>query len=855
MTIASIYDCLPAWIYKQIRVSVLSLCFITGTYAQQAYFADGYHGGIYGHYPQWKTKFMVDKFFEHPEWKIGLEIEPETWDTVKVQTPEDYANLQKIITDKRIDMTNPAYAQPYCYNISGESLIRQFQYGLRKTREHFPGIQFTTYAVEEPCFTSSLPQLLKLFGVKYAVLKNPDTCWGGYTSAYGGELVNWIGPDGTSILTVPRYACEDLEENSSWQTTAWNNSKTFLDACFQQGIQNPAGMCYQDAGWKGGPWIGHGDSIKNGSHYITWTDYIENSSVGKTDDDWYFSQEDVLVSLMWGSQALQRIAQQVRRGENDIVRAEKMGVIASLENGMQFPQEEIDEAWRTLMMAQHHDSWIVPYNRLFRQRTWAQQIEIWTDTTSAMAGNMIQAAMQSFGEAANPRSIRVYNTQGASRNEIIRVTLGREFAGKNPEVFDSNNQKVTSWTKDGNDGVQLFFNADVKPFGYATYRFSESRSRPKEEKRVQVNGHECTIENDRYKIVFDASRGGIIKSLVAKKEGNKEFAVGNGQFALGELRGHFYEEGRFRSSTESPATITVLEDNPFQITVKIEGTIASHPFTQLVTIAQGQRRIDFDLTIDWKENTGIGEYKQLNNNWRERRRGFYDSRFKLNVMFPVDLKSPKLYKNAPFDVCESRLDNTFFNSWDKIKHNVILNWVDLVESNGKYGFALLSDHTTSYSFGEDFPLGLTAQYSGVGLWGVDYRITQPLKMKFAIIPHQGNWDKAGIAAESNRWNEPLIYSLLHDVELNDKSLIDMENTGYELTAAKMDGNDIIVRLFNAEGDKTPQKVTFNFPFSSIDEVDLNGDVIVGNIAGTSANNSISVSMPRFGIKTYKIKRN
>ena len=38
--------------------------------------------------------------------------------------------------------------------------------------------------------------------------------------------------------------------------------------------------------------------------------------------------------------------------------------------------------------------------------------------------------------------------------------------------------------------------------------------------------------------------------------------------------------------------------------------------------------------------------------------------------------------------------------------------------------ALFSDHTTSYSYGEDFPLGLTAQYSGGGLWGPDYKITQ-----------------------------------------------------------------------------------------------------------------------------------
>ena len=35
---------------------------------------------------------------------------------------------------------------------------------------------------------------------------------------------------------------------------------------------------------------------------------------------------------------------------------------------------------------------------------------------------------------------------------------------------------------------------------------------------------EYVIENEIYKLVFDLSMGGIIKSLIAKIEGNKEFA-------------------------------------------------------------------------------------------------------------------------------------------------------------------------------------------------------------------------------------------------------------------------------------------------------------------------------------------
>src|SRR5690606_31181417 len=119
-----------------------------------------------------------------------------------------YKELQAYLNDQsstaRVEYVNPAYGQPYMFNVSGESIISHFHYGINLLREHFPEAVFSTYSSEEPCFTSSLPQILKSFGFKYASLKNPNTCWGGYTRAHGGELVNWIGPDGTSILTSPR---------------------------------------------------------------------------------------------------------------------------------------------------------------------------------------------------------------------------------------------------------------------------------------------------------------------------------------------------------------------------------------------------------------------------------------------------------------------------------------------------------------------------------------------------------------------------------------------------------------------------------------------------------------------------
>jgi alpha-mannosidase len=181
---------------RSVLAAIFTMVFTMVSYSQNAYFVDGYHGGIYGHYPDNYTQFLVDMFNKNPDWKISLEIEPETWDSVKVKNADAYKAFRDLVlsplSKDRIEFTNPAYGQGYLYNISGESVIRQFTYGIDKLNKHFPGVTFVTYAVEEPCFTSCLPQVLKSLGFKYAVIRCPNTCWGGYPNAFGGELVNWI---------------------------------------------------------------------------------------------------------------------------------------------------------------------------------------------------------------------------------------------------------------------------------------------------------------------------------------------------------------------------------------------------------------------------------------------------------------------------------------------------------------------------------------------------------------------------------------------------------------------------------------------------------------------------------------
>ena len=412
-----------------------------------AYFVDGVHGGVYGHYPAGYTAFLVAQMKANPNWKISLEIEPETWDVVRVAEPEAYAAFKALLEDQtnkgRIEVVNPTYAQSYLFHSSGESVVRQFDYGIRKLRAHFPDVRLTTYSSEEPCFTSCLPPLLKSFGFEFAVLKNPDTCWGGYTAAHGGELLNWVGPDGAHILTVPRYECEALAPNSCWQTIAFRNTPGYVDACRKQGIQHPVGMCLQDAGWRGGPWLGRtpekGQQVQ--SHYVTWRDYFRNVTPAKTGDDWLFTQEDVKPGLMWGAQVLQRIARQSRAAEHRLLVAEKVAALALVDAGRPADTEAFDLAWRNVLLTQHHDCWIVPYNGRLGS-TWADQVRRWTDSSNAVSDLALHRSVDALldgDRGRRGRFVRLFNPTAAALDAVVPV----------PVPFTAEPSRATSSDADG----------------------------------------------------------------------------------------------------------------------------------------------------------------------------------------------------------------------------------------------------------------------------------------------------------------------------------------------------------------------------------------------------------------------
>jgi alpha-mannosidase len=845
---------------KNLRLTILLLfCFVLPlcANAQDTYYIDGYHGGVWGHYPDWNTRFIVDMLKKHLYWNINLEIEPETWDRAAKVDSAAYREFKSMISTRRIEYVNPSYAQGYLFNIDGESVIRQFTYGMKILRADFPGITFTSYSSEEPCFTSALPQILTSFGIKYASLKNPNTCFGGYTRAHGGELVSWEGADGSRILTVPRYENESLFKGSTWQTIAWNNSPNYIQSSFEQGILHPVGMTLQDAGWKGGPFLGDGNGPATKNKYVTWSQYFD---VVKADPQpvWKAGQEDILVSLVWGSQVTQRIAQQVRVAENKLIGVEKTIALLNLYQPRPWPQAKLDSAWRTLLLSQHHDCWIVPYNGK-PGNTWADKVLSWTNNTNSISDSLINSIVNQ-GKDDNiakdqDLQVTVYNTQLHRRIEPVEAKIPTELENKGLSIIDGTGQKIPAQVViDSANHKKILFQADVPGFGFSKFRFASQDTSPVTggAKAVGLQNGDYLLETDLYRLVISQASGVHIISLYDKQL-RKEFVDQHNTIGFNSLRGDFYQDGGLKKSDQSPATVKIIENGPVRVKVQISGIIDNTPWTQVIALTEHQRIIDVNLNIDWQRNIGIGEDTPLHTyDWKNYHKAFYNDAKKLLAVFPLNLKGQKVYKNAPFDVTESRLKNTFFTSWDSIKNNVLLNWVDVTDSKDQDGFALFSDHTTAYVHGENFPLGLVIQYSGMGLWGRNYTINRPTHIHYALMPHKGKWDKAKIWSASADWNQQLV-AWAGDINpvIDSKPMISSVSEGVVLSYARIDNDDLTLRVFNAEGENGVKSIKPNFRYDKAILKTLDGVQIEEfpfNERG------VMLNIPRFGLRTLEFTR-
>ena len=823
----------------------------------KVYYMDGYHGGTYGHMPLGSIRDILDTLKENPDWKIHLDIEPISFEYLKERDIEAYEELSEYINKgDRVEIVSATYGQPYGWITDGESFIRHLTIGRNVIKKHFPDISVETYAVQEPCWSSFLPQVLVQLGYKQASLKNASTAWGGYCEPYvdengnTAEIVNWAGPDGTFIPTIPRYACEDAV--CVFATEARDAEKEYMEKCIENGITSPTGMNFQDLGWRARKAI-EWEHIE----FSLIKDYFKNKA-SKNRPYWQPGQEIFRGALPWGDRTIVEVARQVRRLEKELTFSERLTAFSTL-YGNETNEEKLNEAWEYLLLSQHHDGWIcaqsnwstTTYHRVFA----AEQI---LDKLDRKAFDYITASLKD-ADGEDFETVTVFNPLAKKENRLISVDITAHKGTKDFEVYDGNKKLISQAVSNRNyrdssyNAGKLLFEAELPPFGFKTFKIKAIKEESLSQNKIALieKNDFITLENKLIKVTFSKKHGGAITSYFDKKE-NREIVPEN-QF-FNEFKGYFINENRFCSNTEFPAECTVNFTGDVKASITFNGTISNTPYRLYYNLEANSPYLDVSVAFDFPEKTLIGEPYEMDDDLDAKKldphRTYHDGRYRLNAYFPTTFKQKHIDKDCAYDVCRSKLKDTHFKSWYDIKHNILIHWVDTTDEEN--GLCILADHTTAYTHGEDENLGLALAwgYDGGFWWG-----RRPLsgwhQLSYRILPHKGSWKEANLWHECDKFlYHPLAKRSNESFKANEYSLLNIDTENIELGAFYTSEGEYYFRAFNA-GENTEAEFTIDKnKFSAMLKVNPEGVVCGEKLE--EKNGKFIDTIPPFGIRTYKL---
>lgn len=803
---------------------------------EKLYFVDGYHGGVEGHMPDGSFEDILDALERYPEWKVSFEIEPESWNELKRKDYPVYRRLQEFVesaeSGERIEFIGGAYGQPFCWAINGESNIRQLRRGIAEIQKHFAGVVVDTYAVQEPCFTSALPQICLKLGYKRMSLKNP-TAWGGYMGKMKGSVISLSSSDGSALPAVPRYACEETVSCSATEGAGYDFKAIdgFAAKCVENGISHPLGMCLQDLGWGAHP-------MASGSvaEYVTYREYFARFGT-ETDGEEKFSQDLVCCALPWGNRILQQMCRKVRALENRVLQAEKLLSYVEMRRGVFGREEELlREAWDMLLLSQHHDGYICATTTGSPYGSWAARADYLTlhgqKLLDRIENSLLDAMEDGQPVSEEAQYVRVYNTLGEERQEIVKAELTLPKGSRGVEVTGPDGVRCPvqllvkrRYEDESPDAVCVYFPARAEGIGSRTYCVRTLAEMPKEQRPMARSTVQDTIEveNSVLFVVLDKTRGGAIAKLYDKRSGRDYVAA---KECMGALKGYFVEEGGFVSTEHILAKAVIEENGPLYAKIRFVSERKGVRFETVYEFAEGSPRIDVTSRVHFPQDTCVGYplKPEAGEEYYGRDRSAYREDYKLGVQFLLPMKEFQVIKHAPYENYISENRDTRFLGWHEIRNNVLHQFLDFQDPEEGYGMAVLCDHITGYSLvGNRFSLTQAFGYHAGFWWGC-----QPLNgdsvMSYSVLPHGKGFEEGEAASWNSRKNEPFLTQLLRGKPESMEDFVFCGKTpGLETVSIYRENDRFYVRLFHHGMERRALEYEAFIPGFQGEKTDLNGN--------------------------------
>ena len=245
-----------------------------------------------------------------------------------------------------------------------------------------------------------------------------------------------------------------------------------------------------------------------------------------------------------------------------------------------------------------------------------------------------------------------------------------------------------------------------------------------------------------------------------------------------------------RAEVAPAAGFAVDEESPLAVALAFDRSIgAASRGRQLIRLTAGARRVDCSLEVDWQESHRM-----------------------LKVAFPVAVRS----MNATYEVQFGCLERpTHYNTpYDLARYEVPAHrFADLSEHG--FGVAVLAHARYGWSAHRGtlrLSLLRAPEHPAPGIDRGRHRL------RWALLPHAGSWQEAGVVAEAARFDTGLLWS----PPGASGPLFELDGPALVLDTVKRaeDRAALIVRLYESLGSRGTARLTTGLPFASARRTNL-----------------------------------
>ncbi|MBE2268768.1 MAG: hypothetical protein IAE80_11100 [Anaerolinea sp.] len=344
------------------------------------------------------------------------------YEKMAVEAPDALQELKDALQAGTLEVVGASYGQPYGLFHGGESNVRQRVYGVRSVMRLL-GVRPKTFWEEEFDFFPQLPQMLRGVGFEYASLFFQ---WTWHTPEVPRETlpaVWWEGMDGSRLLTSTRNAL-NLHQ---WP----EDFAGLLDSPIIREMPVPGIVQWLEL-MPSPDWMCRSELLLPQLHalkadprfdlrFVTLSEYLDKAR--EYAEPRRYTLDDVFHGMSLGKNGdlFRRLS---RRGEERLLTAESISALAGLfgrpyPHWDVYPTWELEDAWRELLSAQHHDNdecegLCGHVGRFSYERSLSISQAVILRSMELLANRIV----------GNSEKLVVYNPLGWERDAVVTSTAG-----------------------------------------------------------------------------------------------------------------------------------------------------------------------------------------------------------------------------------------------------------------------------------------------------------------------------------------------------------------------------------------------------------------------------------------------